>query len=61
MGRIEADAGTKVFLQRGERLYAVSTGETIDGQYRVEKIDASQMVLVYLPLNLPQSLHFGKS
>jgi hypothetical protein len=51
----------RVFLQRGERVYAVSAGDVIDGQYRVDRIDAGQLTFRYLPLDMPQALIFGKS
>jgi Tfp pilus assembly protein PilP len=61
MGRLEEAASVKVFLQRGDRVYAVAVGDVLDNQYRVDRIDATQLTLVYLPLNVPQSLAFGKS
>jgi hypothetical protein len=60
LGRLD-DGTAKVFLQRGERLYAVSVGDVIDGQYRLERVDPAQLVLVYLPLNIPQTITIGKS
>ncbi|GAB3670009.1 hypothetical protein GCM10028813_53840 [Ramlibacter alkalitolerans] len=51
----------KVFLQRGERLYAVAVGDVIDGQYRLERIDANQLLLTYLPMNAQQTITIGKS
>ena len=60
MGRID-DGKPKVFLQRGERLYAVAVGDVIDGQYRLERIDANQLLLTYLPMNTQQTITIGKS
>jgi hypothetical protein len=60
MGRID-DGKPKVFLQRGERLYTVSVGDVIDGQYRLERIDANQLLLTYLPMNAQQTITIGKS
>ena len=61
MGRIDDSARPKVFLQWGERVFAVGVGDVIEGRYRVERIDANQVTLMYLPLNLPQTLSFGSS
>ncbi|MBA2961848.1 MULTISPECIES: secretion system X translation initiation factor [Ramlibacter] len=61
LGRLEQDASRKVFLQRGERVYAVAAGDVIDGQYRVDSIDAAQLRLTYLPLNIAQTLGIGSS
>lgn len=60
IGRMDDGATAKVFLQRGEQVYAVAVGDVIERQYRVERIDAAQMTLVYLPLQQRQPLLFGK-
>jgi hypothetical protein len=61
MGRIDDSTTPKVFLQWGERVFTVGVGETIEGRYRVERIDAAGLTLMYLPLNIPQTLAFGSS
>lgn len=61
MGRLDDSIMPRVFLERGERVYSVSPGDVIDGQYRIERIDATQLTFRYLPLNLPQNLAIGKS
>ena len=61
MGRLDDATKPKVFLQWGERVFAVGVGDVIEGRYRVERIDANQVTLMYLPLNLPQTLPFGSS
>ncbi|HET8745251.1 MAG TPA: hypothetical protein VFM98_06585 [Ramlibacter sp.] len=60
LGRLD-DGKPKVFLQRGERLYAVAVGDVIDGQYRLERIEANQLLLTYLPMNVKQTITIGKS
>jgi len=60
MGRID-DGQPKVFLQRGERLYTVAAGDVIDGQYRVERIEATTVLFTYLPLNIKQTITIGKT
>lgn len=60
LGRLDDEATVKVFLQRGEQVYAVAVGDVIDRQYRVERIDAAQLTLVYLPLQQRQSLLLGR-
>lgn len=61
MGRLDDGTKTRVFLERGERVYAVSAGDLIDGQYRIEQIDAGLVTFRYLPLDVPQTLPIGKS
>lgn len=48
-----------VFLARGENSYAVRAGETLDGTYRVERVDERAVVFTYLPLGTRQELAFG--
>ena len=50
-----------MFLQRGERLYAVAAGDVIDGQYRVDRIEATTVLFTYLPMNVQQTITIGKS
>ena len=48
-----------VYLSRGDRLYSVSAGDTIEGTYKIEGINAGQLVMLYLPLNIRQNLRIG--
>jgi hypothetical protein len=50
-----------VHLVQGEQSYSVKQGDVIDKTYRVESIDAAQIVLTYLPLAIKQTLTFGSS
>lgn len=61
MGRLDEAATVKVFLQRGDRVYAVAVGDVIDGTYRLEQIDEARLTLVYLPLQISQFLPLGRS
>jgi hypothetical protein len=55
MGELDAQTGKpRVFLSNGDRLLIVSPGEVIDGQYRIESVSATNVVLTYLPLNQQQ-------
>ncbi|WP_233805064.1 hypothetical protein [Paraburkholderia sp. HP33-1] len=44
----------QVFLRSGDQLLIVSQGEVVEGQYRVESISDTDIVLTYLPLNQRQ-------
>lgn len=59
LGRLDDATTVKAFLQKGEQVYTVGVGEVIDGTYRVDSIQAGQMVLMYLPLSIPQTLTGG--
>ncbi|MBI5438950.1 MAG: hypothetical protein HY936_08405 [Nitrosomonadales bacterium] len=62
MGRMqEEDGQAVVYLTQGSRAYSVSQGDTIDGTYRVDSISPAQVTLVYLPLNIRQSLNIGSA
>ena len=45
-----------VFVARGEEHYTVVPGQTIDNEYRVEKITAAAVTFRYLPLGTRQTL-----
>lgn len=59
MGKFDDATSLKAFLQRDEKVYTVGVGDVIDGTYRVASINAGQMTLIYLPLNIPQTLAVG--
>lgn len=59
IGKLDDAEHLRVFLTRDEKIYTVTVGDVIDGTYRVERIDASEMILTYLPLNLTQTLSVG--
>jgi len=58
-GKLVDDEKTTVFLARLDRNYVVRLGDTLDGTYRVEKIEEDRLVLTYLPLGAEQTLPFG--
>src|SRR5690606_17652633 len=56
IGRMDDSLRLQVFLLSGDRLHVVTAGDVIDDLYRVERIDAEQMTLIYLPMKVSQSL-----
>jgi hypothetical protein len=56
IGRIVQDGRAEVLLLRGAQHFAVSAGDSIGAQYRVERVSESEIVFTYLPLNIEQSL-----
>jgi hypothetical protein len=59
LGKAVEDGKVTVFLSRGENTYVVRAGETLDGTYRVERLDERVLVLIYLPLGQRQELALG--
>ena len=60
MGQFESPGEKTVYyLVEGDRLYAVTEGETINGTHRVESVQGNRMDIVYLPLSITQSLALG--
>ena len=48
-----------VFLSRGDNTYIARVGDTLDGKYRVERVDERMVVFRYLPLGQRQQLALG--
>lgn len=48
-----------IFLTRGDRVFSVTPGETLENTYRVDGVVAGQLGLTYLPLNIKQTLRIG--
>ncbi len=49
------------FLSRGDRIYDVKVGESIDAEYSLDSMDGSNLIFNYLPLKAHQSLPIGGS
>lgn len=61
LGRYE-DAPTQLaILVKGERMYTVASGDVIEGTYRVERVAPGMVELIYLPLNIRQTLGTGEA
>jgi len=58
-GKLEEGGRVLVFLQRGSEVHTVKVGDVIDGTYGVKSIGSTEMVLIYLPLDIPQTLSVG--
>lgn len=61
IGRLDDSIRLRIFLLHGDRVHTVEVGDVIDGTYRIEKIAAGELTLVYLPLNQTQLLSVGDS
>jgi len=55
----ESDRATVYFLTRGDRVYDVRIGDTLDGIYSVDAVQNGALVFTYKPLNTRQTLELG--
>jgi len=60
-GKLLTGQEAKVFLSLGERNLVLREGDTVDSIYRVEKIADDAITLVYLPLDVRQTIITGDS
>ena len=49
------------FLVKGDQVYHVKEGDVIDGTYRVEGVEGTTLKLLYIPLNIRQTLSVGQA
>jgi hypothetical protein len=42
-------------------VYSVSSGDVIEGTYLVGEVVSGQLVLIYLPLNIQQTINLGEA
>ena len=60
MGTYKPDGAPPVFfLTRGDRVYDVHVGDTLDNIYSIDGFNGSQLLLTYKPLNIQQQLAAG--
>jgi hypothetical protein len=60
MGKLVQGGDLAVFLVQGERNLVVREGDTIDSLYKVERIAAGGITLLFLPLNQRQTIIIGE-
>lgn len=57
MGRLVQEGALPiVLLTKGDWVYSVSVGDTLEGTYRIEGIEEDHIELTYLPLNKRQTI-----
>jgi len=49
-GKVRKGSEEEVFVSKGDLVFPVKAGDTLDGMYRIESIGAERIELVYLPL-----------
>ncbi len=60
LGKLIEDGRTTAFIVSGERNLIVREGDTLQGAYRVERIEDQSMTFTYLPLKQSQMLSFNR-
>ena len=61
IGRMGVNDDLQIFLQSGEKLYVVRQGDVIEDTYRLDRVSAEELSLVYLPLHQSQTLSVGSA
>jgi hypothetical protein len=61
LGRYGDSDTRTVILTKGDKVYTVTVGDTIENTYRIEKYSPGVVKLTYLPLNIVQSLRTGEA
>jgi hypothetical protein len=61
LGRYGDTNELTVILSKGDKVYTVKIGETIENTYRVDKFAPGIVNMTYLPLNIMQTLRTGES
>jgi len=46
----------KVYLAKGDRVFPIRAGDTLEGTYRVQEIEKTRITLLYLPLGRKQTI-----
>jgi hypothetical protein len=60
VGKMAEGDGVKVFLQANDVLYTVKVGDTFAQQYKLMGVDNGKLSLLYLPLNITQTMFYGE-
>jgi hypothetical protein len=58
-GQFYRDSGTEVYLARGEEIFPVKEGDTLDGQYKVEAVTGSEVRFLHVPSGMAQTMQFS--
>lgn len=58
-GQFYRDSGTEVYLARGEEIFPVKEGDTLDGQYKVEAVTGSEVRFLHIPSGTAQTMQFS--
>jgi len=58
-GQFHRESGIEVYVARGEEIFPVKEGDTLDGQYKVDSVSTTEVSFIYLPSGARQTLQFS--
>jgi cohesin domain-containing protein len=58
-GQFHRDSAAEVYIAKGEEIFPVKEGDTLDGQYKVESMSSSEVRFLHLPTGTSQILQFS--
>src|SRR6266853_1479363 len=58
-GQFYRESGIEVYVARGEEIFPVKEGDTLDGQYKVDSVNATEVSFVHLPTGTRQTMQFS--
>src|SRR5215472_5559780 len=58
-GQFYRDTGAEVYLAKGEEVFSAKEGDTLDGQYKVESVTASEVRFLHIPSGTSQIMQFS--
>lgn len=61
VGKITEGDGVKIFLQADNVIYSPKVGEVFAQQYQLAAAEHGKLSLIYLPLNITQTMFYGET
>ena len=61
VGQYRDEGSHQIMLARGNRLITVAVGDNIDRNYRLEGLDNGVLTILYVPLDIRQTLTIGNA
>jgi hypothetical protein len=59
LGQVVENGKLTVFVSKQEKTYIFKGGEVVEGAYRLDKIEPTQLVFTYLPMGVEQAMKIG--
>ena len=58
-GQFYRDTAAEVYLAKGEEIFPVKEGDTLEGQYKIESVTSSEVRFLHLPSGTSQTMQFS--
>src|SRR5262249_8899770 len=58
-GQFYRDTGAEVYLAKGEEIFPVKEGDTLEGEYKIESVTSSEVRFLHLPSGTSQVMQFS--